>query len=476
MTIAILASFSQTVLADTKPVDEKKEDKKEEKKDTHFYLKGGDLYTVTGPVLKNTDLLIKNGKIMRIGSANELPDGCEVLDVTGYRVYPGLVAVGSSMIIGYGSGSPENTTNMYGMYMTLGLAGGLTTAVTGNSVAKLSYGSLEGMLVKTNLFYMLKYSRRSPSSRSALRADLDKVRKYLRELDEYNVKKSSGQKDLKEPDKSWLKGKYDQYLKLIKGEMTARIRARSAQDIRDVCNLASRYGLKVVIEGAMEGWTIPGELGRAGVQAILTPRDKSYASKKVNRPTGSSIENAKILHDHGVNFAIITRGKSISLGGITGRDLMTLPMEAAFAVRGGLPEKDAIESITIDAARILGLDKRIGSIETGKDADLIVCDGDLLHYNTMVQWTLVDGKVVYDKEKEPLLAHIRPRDKSKEKVKSFWPRPFDVMPDFGMKEKEKKTKDGKADKKDEESDKKEAEADKEESKVRKKLEALGYIK
>jgi cytosine/adenosine deaminase-related metal-dependent hydrolase len=105
-----------------------------------------------------------------------------------------------------------------------------------------------------------------------------------------------------------------------------------------------------------------------------------------------------------------------------------LPMEAAFAVRGGLPEAAALEAITIGAARVLGLEGRIGSIEEGKDGDFIVCDGDLLHYNTLVQWTIVNGRVAYDKEKESLFAHIRPRDGSEGKVIQFWPHSADEMP------------------------------------------------
>jgi len=100
---------------------------------------------------------------------------------------------------------------------------------------------------------------------------------------------------------------------------------------------------------------------------------------------------------------------SISLGGLAGRDLMNLPMEAAFAVRGGLPQDPALRAITINAARILGVSDRIGSIEPGKDADLIVCSGDLFDYRTFVEWAVVNGRTVYDKQRASYFAHIRPR-------------------------------------------------------------------
>jgi adenine deaminase len=91
-----------------------------------------------------------------------------------------------------------------------------------------------------------------------------------------------------------------------------------------------------------------------------------------------------------------------------------MPVEAGFAVRGGLSNAAALEAMTIVPARILGVDHRVGSLELGKDCDAIVTDGDLLHYQTFVQYTVVDGKLVYDKEKELYFAHIRPRPKKPE--------------------------------------------------------------
>jgi adenine deaminase len=95
--------------------------------------------------------------------------------------------------------------------------------------------------------------------------------------------------------------------------------------------------------------------------------------------------------------------------GLAGRDLMTLPMEAAFAIRGGLQQDAALRAITVDAAEMLGVDHRLGSIEVGKDANIIVCDGDLFHYRSFVQWAVVDGKMMYDKQQSSYFAHIRPR-------------------------------------------------------------------
>lgn len=457
---------------------EKESEKPEEPKDRYFVLKGGDVYTVTGPVLRNTTILVKNDVIEKLGREVEVPEGAEVLDVTGFRVYPGLVAVSSSRLVG--REPPEHSTDIFGLNMILGLSGGLTTVVTGNTAAKLTFGTLDDMVVKRGIFTTLRYGRRSPKAKQELQNDLEKVRAYLRDVVAWQEAKAAGKKDAKEPDKKWIKGKYATYLNLLKGELTALVSANEMQDIRDVSDLANHFGFRLVIRGGIEAWTVASELGRKGVSMIVTPRlkggggmysDEEYdcdcnticsghdareAEKKhtmegedefeeldeellrgtwsdpnLNRPGGWTIENAALLYGSGVPFAIIPRSGGISLGGIAGRDNLMLPMEAAFAVRGGLPEQAALEAITINAARILGIDRWVGSIEEGKDADFIVCDGDILHYKTMVQWSVVNGRVVYDKEKEPLFAHIRPRSgEGTRETNEYWPRDFGPMPSF----------------------------------------------
>jgi hypothetical protein len=404
-----------------KPKDEtKKENKKKE--DVYFAVKGADVYTVSDGVLRGATILVKNGKIHEIGATVKIPEKAETLDATGMQVYPGLVALDSRGILG--REPVRDSTDPFEFSMLLALASGVTTAVSGNTAAKLTYGSLEDMVIEDSLFVPLGYSTNNPSGKRSLRADLDRVRDYLRDLRAYEIAKKAGDEDAEEPDKKWLTGKFENYRKLLTGEATAKFRAGDAPAMRDVCGLVREYGLSAVIEGGTEAWTMAPELGRAGVGVILAPRAGGREDRRVNRPTGASIETARILYDHGVPFGICVTSPGISLGGIVGKDLLNLPMEAAFAVRGGLPESVAIEAITLEAARILGIDDRIGSIEPGKDADLIVCDGDLLHYETMVQWAIVNGKVVYDKEKEGIFAHIRPRTPEAAEFvpQDYWPR------------------------------------------------------
>jgi imidazolonepropionase-like amidohydrolase len=391
-----------------------------EEQERFLAVSNGCIHTVTGPVLERGTVLCKGGVVVAIGADVHLPLECEVIDAHGMYVYPGLVAAMAGGI--HGGQHPQDTTNVYSLNMCVALAGGITTALAGDSVAKLTFGSTEDMILKTDTYVDLRYSTGQPLERAQLRADLEKVRDYLRDLAKYEREKESDQ-DAKPPDKEWLKGKYQKYLSLLKREAVAVTSADTTHELRDLADLASTYGFDLVIRGAYEGWTTAPVLGRAGVSAVVTPRTDRYPDERFNRPTGSTIENACILADSGVRVAVVPLSPSISFGGLAGRDLLHLNMEAAFAVRGGMSNDGALKTITIDAARALGVDDRVGSLEVGKDADLIVCSGELLHYMTQVHYTIVNGRVVYDKSKETLFAHIRPEGEIEPaQFDDQWPR------------------------------------------------------
>lgn len=389
-------------------------------------IKGGIVHTVSGSVYPGATILCKDGKISAIGRRVRIPEDAEVIDATGQHVYPGLVAVQSGGVLG--GGNPASTTDVFSFNMTLGLAAGITTAMSGTTAAKLTFGSLEGHVIAGRLYENLRYDSNAPRQRRQVRRDMERVRAYLRDKATYDRTKSSDP-DAKEPDASFIRGNFATYRRLIEGDAVARVRAEDAHGILQICDLAEHFGIDVVIEGATEGWTVADRMGRAGIDVILRPRTDRPPNEGVNRPTGSSIQNAAILREHGVRVAVLPAGglfgpgERISLGGLAGRDLQHLPMAAAFAVRGGLSNREGIGAITLDAARILGIDDRVGSIEIGKDADFAITDGDLLHYMTLVQTTIVNGRVVYEKAEDTLFSHIRPLDDPDRMPEDYyWPR------------------------------------------------------
>ncbi len=399
---------------------DKEETNPQKPKDRFFAVTGAVVHTVTGPVLRGPTVLCRNGKIAAIGHDLTIPEGAETLDAKGFHLYPGLVAVSSSGLVG--SEPPEDNTDLYSFYMSLALSGGITTAVTGNTAAKLSFGSLEDHVLKRNLFSTLQYGTGDPEGRRKLRQALDRARRHIRDLEAHEEKKKLDPK-AKPPDTAWLKGTYQTALKLLRHEVVAVANANSAWELQRLADLAGQYDFRLVVRGAGEGWVVAPAMARAGMRAVITPRTRRDPDRRTNRPNGSSIENAKILYRRGVTFAILPRSNRVSTGGIAGRDLRHLPMEAAFAVRGGLPNQVALRAITIDAARVIGVDHRVGSVEVGKDADFAIVDGDLLHYMTLVRWTVVNGRIAYDKQKDSLLSHVRPGgDRDAPPPPDYWPR------------------------------------------------------
>ncbi|RUL86451.1 amidohydrolase family protein [Tautonia sociabilis] len=259
-------------------------------------------------------------------------------------------------------------------------------------VIKLTWGDLDGMLAAEQPFYSLSSSSLTgPFNVFSWRENLKKARDYLEELEQYEADKEAGKKDIKEPRKPVDDG----LIKLVKKEIPLRTQASSAEQIRSMIALARELDYRLVLDGAIEAWVVAEELGKAGVPVVITPRDRRRSDPGREDSTGSSIETPGILQQAAVPFAIAPLGSSVSLVGLAGRDLTSLPLEAAFAVRGGADEATALAALTIVPARILGLEDRIGSIEKGKDADLLILDGPPLDYRTYVETAIVNGKVRY---------------------------------------------------------------------------------
>ena len=358
--------------AQEEPKEPGKDEKAPEKPEESPYLAvlGGDVYTVSDEVIPGGTVLIKKDRILKVGRDVRLPEGARTLDASGMRVYPGLVAVNANGLIA-GGNKARDSFDPFTLNVDLGLAGGLTTAQAGNAAGKLTRGTLDGHLLSPSVWISLTYSSTAPATRRKLREDLDKARELLRLQRDHETAKSLGETEAKPPSEE---GVNKDYVKLLKGEAMARFNADSLGALLAVCELLEEYPMRAVVFGGQEAWACAPRLGRAGARLVITPRDKAWADERLNRPSGWTIENARLLHEAGVEFAILPQEQFISTGGITGRDLLTLPLEAAFAIRGGLPQAAALRAITLDAAKCLGLEDRVGSIEPGKDADLLILD------------------------------------------------------------------------------------------------------
>lgn len=370
-------------------------------------IRGGDLYTITSGVIRGGTILIQEGKISRLGTDVEVPEGAETIDATGKVVMPGLVAAELSGLVSGNTEKVSDALDPYHVVVSFALASGITAAYVEfgkpNAVVKMTEGDLDGMLMREPASVWVAFPNSSPRAKAILRQDLARAAKYLRDRAQYEKDKATGKKveEPKPPSGS------EQMLKLLRRELPARIPAATANDILAALELVDEFGIRIILEGVVEGWTVAEEIAKRDVDVIISPRQMRGADEDVAAPTGSSKEQAAILRNAGVRFAIVPVSARFSTGGGFGDDLFTLPLEAAHAVGGGLDEQTALEAITIAPAEMLGVGDRIGSLQEGKDADIIILDGHPLHYSTFVELTLVNGKVLYDKSKSTYFSHIR---------------------------------------------------------------------
>jgi imidazolonepropionase-like amidohydrolase len=272
-----------------------------------------------------------------------------------------------------------------------------------SAVLKMTFGDVTKMVVKETPFYHLPAgSFAGALNRHQWRETVKRARQQIKDQAASAAAADEGMDfPAAGPGGGGRRAASDDVLKLVEKKIPLRTEAYSAEQMRDAIALAKELDYNLILDGVQEAWLMPGELSAAKVQVVLTPRSRRRAQPGREDSSGSSIETSAYLEKAGVPFAVLpVGGTSVSLDGIPGRDLMSLPLEAAFAVRGGCSEQTAIESLTINAARMLGLGDRLGSIEAGKDADFLILDGPPLDYRTYVKQAYINGKLCYDRQRE----------------------------------------------------------------------------
>jgi imidazolonepropionase-like amidohydrolase len=283
----------------------------------------------------------------------------------------------------------------------MGRPSGNNPLIGATAVIKTSYGDLDQMLVKESVVQQVMISNRDWLRKTTFKQNLRKARNYLRKLAEYQ--KAKVKNKAAEPKKP---GGLDAYFRLLRREVPAVVQAATTGDILATLEFVDEFGIRMVLANADEAWIVAEEIAKRDVRVIITPRQKRRPNEDISGLSGSTLENAAILKRAGVKFAIIPTSTFFETWGVVGRDMMALPMEAAFAVSGGLDEQTALEAITITAAEIIGVADRIGSLQVGKDADIIILDGHPFHHKTFVETTLINGKVLYEKAKSLYFSHI----------------------------------------------------------------------
>jgi imidazolonepropionase-like amidohydrolase len=393
-------------------------------------IRNARIVTVSGPVIPNGTVVIADGKIQAVGANAAVPAGARTIDASGLSVYPGMMDAGTSLglsEIGQGANATVDNSevgsfnpnaqaiyavNPHSAHIGVTRVVGITHAIsrpTGSILAgqatliNLAGSTAPQMTVVQRIAMVAELPRSGFGGRGGGRGgaaaaagaantqdvnrtvqrQLDSLRTMLRDAAAYGKAHDAYAKDRSIP-----RPKSDVVLAslvpVVRGEMPVMFVADRAPDIREAIAFAEEMHLKPIIVGGRDAWQIAAFLKDKNVPVLLTgilslpsreddPYDVNYAAP------------AK-LAAAGVRFAI-TSGES-------GAEVRNLPYVAGMAAAFGLSKEDALRSVTLWPAEIFGVADRLGSIEVGKMANLVVTDGDILEARTNTKYLFIDGRNV----------------------------------------------------------------------------------
>ena len=378
-------------------------------------IKNGYVKPMVGEDIPNGCVLIDDqGKIAAVGPELTAPAGAEVIDAGGRLVTPGCVEAhchiglhNESMRwegMDYNEASDPLTPHMRAIdsinpmdeALDLALEGGVTTACTGPGSANVVGGTfvaiklvgkrVDNMIVKDPIAMKCAFGenpkgcygqagKKSPITRMAVAALL---RELLFKTKRYMEDKEAG----KNPG---FDMKLEAMIPVLKGEIPLKAHAHRADDIFTAIRVAKEFGVKLTLDHCTDGALIADELAKEGLCAFVGP---SLGSKSKIELMNKSFETPGVLHKAGIKVSIITDAPVIPQ--------QYLPMCAGMAVNGGLPYEEGWKAITINPAESVGIANRVGSLEAGKDGDVVIWSADpLTTVGACAYTTIVNGNIVH---------------------------------------------------------------------------------
>ncbi|MDQ7040243.1 MAG: amidohydrolase [Rhodothermus sp.] len=388
-----------------------------------LFIRNGTVLTVTNGTLPNTDILIRNGKIAAIGQHLEVPDGIEVIDATGLYVMPGIIDAHAHIAISNVNEATNPVTaevsvgdvlNPYDIRIYRALAGGVTVShvmhgsanVIGgqNETIKHRYGEtdpdalrMEGA-PRTIKFALGENPIRvhgrghnvTPLSRMGvefvIRDAFHKAQRYMEAWERYERERKRNPRAVPPPYNERLEVLAD----ILRGNILIHCHSYRADEILMLLRVLKDFGIRrVVFQHANEAFKVAPELAAFGAMVSVFADWWAYKFEVYY----STAYNAAILTRNGVITSINSDSPELN---------RHLYHEAAKAIKyGGLTEDEALALITINPARQLGIEDRVGSIEVGKDADLAIFSAHPLSIYAVCKKTIVDGIVRFDADRDP---------------------------------------------------------------------------
>ena len=396
-------------------------------------IKGGTLLTPSERI-ENGVILIRGKKIIKIGKSVPIPANTELIDASGKFVIPGMIdAHCHTGICADGVGREHFDGNEMTDPVTPHLRAidaihpedmafkdlreaGVTTINTGPGSGNLiggqaavikTYGStIDTMLIKApsamkmalgeNPKRVYGEQKKTPSTRMGnvglLREWLTKAKNYLEKKAHYEQKSSNlevGEKQGRKPDFFEIDLQLEELIRVLKKEIPAHIHAHRADDILTALRIADEFDIDVVLIHATEGYKVADLLAQRRIPCIVGP---ILFSRNKYELRGMNPKNPAILSRAGVKLAIQTDQMSA---------VRYITLDAALAAREGLDEMEALKAITLSPAEILGIDDRVGSLDVGKDADIVILAAHPFDITRgHVEQVLIGGELIYQKRED----------------------------------------------------------------------------
>ncbi len=377
---------------------------------------GGTVHTVSGGVIEDGTVLMQAGKILQVGDEVAIPVGTRTILATGKHVWPGMIALNTDLGLHevgsvratndareIGGNQPDvgvlRAINAESAHIGVTFYNGITRA----QVAPQGGGPLRGQsgiidldgntweelaFVEGDMQHMRFPTVSNTAKKKEMPESLDSIREMFEDARKYGelVDLADGDEGVAPPT---LDPRLAALVPVVRKEQRLALHAENAQTLLYALKFAEEEDLDIVLYGASEGWKVADAIAAAGVPVVVGPV-LSIPSSRFD-PYDARFANAAALSRAGALVAIQAADSD---------NTRNLPFHAAMAAAFGLPEEEAVRAVTLYPARILGIEDRVGSLEPGKVADVIVTEGHLLEITSSVDYVFIGGRQVELKNRQ----------------------------------------------------------------------------
>ncbi len=390
-----------------------------------FAIRNARIVTVSGATIENGTIVIKDGKIEAVGATVSIPGGAEIIDGKGLSVYPGMIDAGTTLGLAEITLSADPTVdvqeqgdmnsnakaivgiNPHSSHVNVTRVNGVTTVLSSPSggiisgqsaVINLWGSSQEQMAIVPTHSLVINFPRVSTFSfvpgvgpqqldfNEALRQRdrrMEDLKKIFKTAEDYAFAKEAYEKDKTLP-KPKTDLKMEAMIPYIRGQKPIIFTAERERDIKGVVKFVEDTKVKAIISGGQDAWKVADGLKKNNISVVYT---NIYALPVQDDDDYDYLFAAPgKMQQAGIKFCIST--------GDFGAEVRDLPYHAGLSSAFGLSKEDALKSVTLYPAQILGIADKLGSLENGKTANIVVTDGDLLEPRTSVKYLFINGRLL----------------------------------------------------------------------------------